>query len=92
LLQQTEEAVAILRLHERRRASRPFPRFPISPRTQDPPSNPSSSSTIACSLRLSINKKEIATEYVTYSLFMDALDDDDDDDYSDVLDDECFMF
>ena len=35
-------------------------------------------------------QKEIATEYVTYSLFMDALDDDDDDDddYSDVLDDE----
>jgi hypothetical protein len=39
-------------------------------------------------------QKEIATEYVTYSLFMDALDDDDDDDdhYSDVLDDERFMF
>jgi hypothetical protein len=44
-----------------------------------------------CLLSTIVDKqKEIATEYVTYSLFMDALDDDDDDDddYSDVLDDE----
>jgi hypothetical protein len=61
--------------------------FPISPRTQDPPSNPFF---YHCLLSTIVDKqKEIATEYVTYSLFMDALDDDDDDD-DDYY--EWFMF
>jgi hypothetical protein len=91
LLQQTEEAVAILRLHERRRASRPFPRFRF-PLARRPTLE---SFFYHCLLSTIVDKqKEIATEYVTYSLFMDALDDDDDDDddYSDFLDDEWFMF